>query len=40
LLPGLLHLLFDRNLALPVVARGVQDTVDVLLIFMGKYPGM
>ncbi len=28
-----------RKLAVPIVAHGVQDTIDVLLIFLGKYPG-
>jgi hypothetical protein len=25
--------------SVPIVAHGVQDTIDVLLIFLGKYPG-
>ena len=28
-----------RNLIAPIVAHGVQDTVDVLLIYLGWYPG-
>jgi hypothetical protein len=28
-----------RKLAVPIVAHRVQDTIDVLLIFLGKYPG-
>ena len=33
------YLVCGRNLAVPIVAHGVQDTIDVLLIFLGKYPG-
>jgi hypothetical protein len=33
------YLICGRNLAVPIVAQGVQDTIDVLLIFVGKYPG-
>ena len=33
------YLLCGRKLAVPIVAHGVQDTIDVLLIFLGKYPG-
>jgi len=33
------YLVCGRKLAVPIVAHGVQDTVDVLLIFLGKYPG-
>jgi CAAX protease family protein len=29
-----------RNLSVPIIAHGVADTVDVLLIFLGKYPTM
>jgi uncharacterized protein len=36
---GVLYLVCGRNLAVPIVAHGIQDTVDVLLIFLGKYPG-
>ena len=28
-----------RNLWVPIVAHGIQDTVDVLLIYLGWYPG-
>lgn len=37
---GLIYLRCDRNLAVPIVAHGVTDTIDFLLIFIGKYPGM
>jgi membrane protease YdiL (CAAX protease family) len=36
---GVFYLFCGRKLAVPIVAHGVQDTVDVLLIFLGKYPG-
>jgi len=29
-----------RNLAVPIVAHGVADTIDLVLIFFGKFPGM
>jgi uncharacterized protein len=35
-----LYLSTGRNLAVPIVAHGVQDSVDLILIFCGKYPGM
>jgi membrane protease YdiL (CAAX protease family) len=28
-----------RNLISPIIAHGIQDTVDVLLIYLGWYPG-
>jgi membrane protease YdiL (CAAX protease family) len=28
-----------RNLLAPIIAHGIQDTVDVLLIYLGWYPG-
>ena len=37
---GLAYLRCDRKLSVPIVAHGVTDTVDFLLIFIGKYPGM
>jgi membrane protease YdiL (CAAX protease family) len=40
LLLGLLCLGTGCNLSVPVIAHGVTDTVDVLLIFFGQYPGM
>lgn len=36
---GVFYLVCGRKLAVPIVAHGVQDTVDVILIFLGKYPG-
>jgi len=40
LLLGLIYLRTGRNLAVPIVAHGVSDSVDLILIFPGKYPGM
>lgn len=30
----------NRNLLAPIIAHGIQDTVDVLLIYLGVYPGL
>jgi membrane protease YdiL (CAAX protease family) len=40
LLLGLVYLGCGRNLAVPIVAHGVADTVDMVLIFLEAYPGM
>jgi membrane protease YdiL (CAAX protease family) len=40
LLLGLLYLACGRNLAVPVIAHAMGDTLDFLLIYLGKYPGM
>jgi hypothetical protein len=40
LMLGILYLVTGRNLAVPIVAHGVQDTIDFVLIFFGKFPGM
>jgi membrane protease YdiL (CAAX protease family) len=37
---GLIYLRAGRNLWFPVIAHGVQDSIDVLLIFSGTYPYM
>ncbi|MGH7595025.1 MAG: CPBP family intramembrane glutamic endopeptidase [bacterium] len=37
---SLLYLACGRNLWVPIIAHGVTDTLDLLLIFLGKYPGM
>ena len=34
-----LYFATGRNLVAPIVAHGIQDTVDVLLIYLGWYPG-
>ena len=36
---GLMYLR-SRNLCLPIIAHGVSDTIDMVLIFFGKMPGM
>ena len=40
LLLGLIYLRTGRNLAVPIIAHGIGDSIDFLLIFLGKYPGM
>jgi membrane protease YdiL (CAAX protease family) len=40
LLLDLMYLGTDRNLAVLIVAHGVQDTIDAVLIYLGMYPGM
>ena len=40
LLLGLIYLRTGRNLSVPIIAHGVQDSIDFALIFLGKYPGM
>ena len=40
LLLGVIYLRTGRNLAVPIIAHGLGDTIDFLLIFLGKYPGM
>jgi membrane protease YdiL (CAAX protease family) len=37
---ALLYIACSRNLIAPIVAHGVTDTVDSLIIFSGNYPGM
>ena len=40
LILGLMYLGCRRNLAVPIVAHGVCDTIDIALLFLGKYPGI
>lgn len=40
LLLGVIYLRTGRNLAVPIIAHGVQDSIDFVLIFLGKFPGM
>jgi membrane protease YdiL (CAAX protease family) len=40
LILGLMYLAYRRNLAIPIVAHGVCDTIDIALLFLGKYPGL
>jgi membrane protease YdiL (CAAX protease family) len=37
---GGLYLVTGRNLWLPIIVHGVNDTVGFILIFLGKYPGL
>ena len=37
---GILYLGSGGNLWVPIVAHGVTDTLDSLIIFTGHYPGM
>ena len=37
---GLIYLVSQRSLAVPIVAHGVCDTIDIALLFFGKYPGI
>jgi len=34
-----LYFATNRNLFAPIIAHGIQDTVDVVLIYLGLYPG-
>ena len=40
LLLGVIYLRTGRNLAVPIIAHGLGDTIDFLLIFLGIYPTM
>jgi len=40
LLFGLMYLRTGKNLCVPILAHGVGDTIDMILIFLGKMPGM
>jgi uncharacterized protein len=40
LLLGIMYLRTGRSLTVPIIAHGIQDTIDFLLIWRGKYPGM
>jgi len=40
LILGLMYLACRRNLAVPIIAHGVCDTIDIALLFLGKYPGL
>ena len=37
---ALIYLGTRRNLSVPIVAHGIQDTIDLVLIYLGIYPGM
>lgn len=40
LLLGIIYLRAGRNLSVPIIAHGFGDTIDFILIFLGKYPTM
>jgi membrane protease YdiL (CAAX protease family) len=40
LLLGALYLASGRNLAVPTIAHGITDTIDLLLMYFHVYPGM
>jgi membrane protease YdiL (CAAX protease family) len=40
LLFGALYLATGRNLWVPIIVHGVNDTVGFILIFLGRYPGL
>ena len=40
LILGSMYLVCRRNLAVPIVAHGVCDTIDIVLLFLGKYAGL
>lgn len=40
LLLGIIYLRTGRNLSVPIIAHGISDTIDFILIFLRKYPGM
>jgi CAAX protease family protein len=40
LLLGALYLATGRNLWVPIIAHGFNDTVGFILIYLGKYPGL
>lgn len=40
LLLGGLYLATGRNLVAPIIAHGLIDTIDFVLIYLGRYPGM
>jgi uncharacterized protein len=40
LLLGALYLACGRNLAVPMISHAVTDTLDLALMYVGKYPGM
>ena len=37
---AIIYFATNRNLLAPIIAHGIQDTVDVLLIYCGRYPGL
>jgi membrane protease YdiL (CAAX protease family) len=39
LLLGVVFLSSGRNLWAAIITHGVTDTVDIILMYLGKYPG-
>lgn len=37
---GILYLATGRNLIVPIIAHAIADTLDCLIIYSGRYPGM
>jgi len=37
---GAMYLGTGKNLSVPIIAHGVSDTLDLLLVFLGKMPGL
>lgn len=37
---GIAYLRCGRSLAVPIIAHGLSDTIDFILIYLGKYPTM
>jgi membrane protease YdiL (CAAX protease family) len=37
---GVIYLRTGRNLSVPIIAHGIADSIDFVLIFLGRYPGM
>lgn len=40
LLLGVLFLACQRNLAVPIIAHGISNTLAFVLIYLGRYPGV
>jgi membrane protease YdiL (CAAX protease family) len=40
LLLGILYLANGRNLVVPIIAHGVSDSIDFILMYLGRYPGL
>ncbi|HEY6250313.1 MAG TPA: type II CAAX endopeptidase family protein [Candidatus Angelobacter sp.] len=37
---GVIYLRTGCSLSVPIIAHGIQDSIDFVLIFLGRYPGM
>jgi membrane protease YdiL (CAAX protease family) len=38
LILGVAYLAFGRSIIVPIVAHGVQDSIDLWLLYSGNYP--